>query len=65
MTAVEELLVKIRLGIDAEQTRAALAVADGVKDWAAYQYERGRIDAFKQAQRIVTDEADKLGRDDE
>ncbi len=65
MTAVEELLVKARVAIEAEKSRATEAVVGGVKDWADYQYERGRIDALTRASRILTEEADKIGRDDE
>ncbi len=65
MTPAEELLVKIRVALDAEKTAAINAVAGGVRDWSDYRYEVGRIDALSRAYAIVNEEADKLGRDDE
>ena len=64
MSEVEELLVRVRTALDAERQKAVNEVVAGVRDWDAYKYGLGRIDALMAAYDILNDEAGKLGMDE-
>lgn len=64
MTPAEELVVKIRLALDEARTDAVNAIVAGARTWDGYQYDRGRIEAFKAALDIVNGAWNDLGRDE-
>ena len=65
MTDAERLVVAIRLAVDEARQGAVDAMTSGCRSWEAYQYERGRHDAFVLAMAQITEAFENLGKDDE